>query len=219
MYGDNPIRPPRIGDGMRLDIQSIFATLQGEGIYAGVPAIFIRLGGCNLNCSFCDTEFESFSELGLEQIIAKVGELAGDIYKLVVITGGEPLRQPIEKLCELLVTSGFKVQIETNGTLYRELPQQVEIICSPKSSSQGYFEIRSDLLSRINAFKFLISADLPGYRDVPDVGQGGDIPIYLQPIDQYDKEKNRANNELAIELVKKYGYRLSVQIHKIVGID
>jgi organic radical activating enzyme len=139
MHGKNPIRPPQSGDGRRIDVQHIFSTIQGEGPYAGVPAVFIRLGGCNLACEFCDTEFESFREMGMEDIVERVGELSSSCVKaqdlrlstlaldpavkpqddknikLIVITGGEPLRQPIAPLCEALIAKGHKVQISRFG--------------------------------------------------------------------------------------------------------
>ncbi|CAN0594227.1 unnamed protein product, partial [Ectocarpus sp. 12 AP-2014] len=59
MFGDNPIRPPEKGDGLHLMVKQIFKTLQGEGPHVGTPSIFVRLGGCNLACDFCDTEFEN----------------------------------------------------------------------------------------------------------------------------------------------------------------
>ena len=218
MYGNNPIRPPEKGDGKTLEVVNIFATLQGEGIYAGHPAIFIRLGGCNLACSFCDTEFETFKTMTIAKIIAQVETLKAK-QKLIVITGGEPLRQPIEKLCKNLIKLGFKVQIETNGTLYRELPKQVEIICSPKNTGKGYFPIRVDLLERINAFKFIISAHQPNYASVAEVGQTDKIPVFVQPMDEKILEKNKANLQLAAKLAQENGYILSIQLHKIVGIE
>jgi len=218
MHGTNPIRSLKQGDGLTLDVQHIFATIQGEGPYAGMPAVFVRLGGCNLACTFCDTEFESFKAVELNKIVSKVNELASNA-PLVVLTGGEPLRQPIEKLCEELIECGFKVQIETNGTLYRELPPEVEIVCSPKNMGKGYFPLRSDMLARVNALKFIISANRKDYSDVADVGQGSDIPVYVQPMDEYDEAKNAANLKLAMELAQQKGYRLSLQIHKIIGVE
>lgn len=150
--------------------------------------------------------------------MTRVEEFAGATHRLIVITGGEPLRQPIEALCAALIERGFKVQIETNGTLYRELPQEVDIICSPKNTGVGYFPIRPDLLARINAFKFIISAQLKEYAQVGEVGQG-DTPVYVQPMDEQDDAKNAANLALAMELASRYGYRLSLQLHKIIGVE
>lgn len=220
MRGKNPKRPPVQGDGHTLDVQEIFATLQGEGPYVGWPAVFIRLGGCNLACEFCDTQFESFQSKTLEAIVTDAHMLAAPAHiKLVVITGGEPFRQPIALLCGALVESGFKVQIETNGTLYREISEEVDIVCSPKVANGSYHPVRSDLLKRANALKFLISAHMPEYADVPDVGQQMfGTPIYVQPMDEYDVAKNKANRALALNLAKQHGYRLSLQMHKILEI-
>ena len=214
MFGKNPIRRPVNGDGTRLEIVSIFPTIQGEGPYAGWPAIFIRLGGCNLTCDFCDTEFENFEGIGIDEILKQVNELR-NTQKLVVITGGEPFRQPIALLCEKLLALGFKVQIETNGTLFREIPAEVEIVCSPKNISK----IRPDLLERITAFKFIISASNPEYNHVPEVGQDKNSLIYIQPMDEYDANKNARNIEYTRDMALEYGYNLSLQLHKIIGVE
>ena len=208
MFGKNPIRKPDTGNGSKLQIVSIFPTIQGEGQYAGQPAIFIRLGGCNLACKFCDTEFEDFKEMNLDFILDKVDELKTN-QKIIVITGGEPLRQPIEKLCEELLNKGFKVQIETNGTLYRELPEEVEIICSPKTKT-------IDPRLNVTAFKFLISANDNEYKDIKF---SSDKPIYVQPMDEYDEDKNKANLELTKKVALKNGYNISLQLHKILGVE
>ncbi len=225
MRGKNPIRRPETGDGKTLSVQSVFPTLQGEGIYAGFPAVFIRLGGCNLACDFCDTEFESFAQESTDSLITRVKSLAVDVSgkrlrDLVVITGGEPLRQPIEYLCEALIEMGFKVQIETNGTLFRPLPKEVDIVCSPKNTGNGYHPIRADLMSRVDALKFIISATHPLYREVAEVGQATHhTPVYVQPMDEYDSAKNQANVAYATMLAMKNGYRLSLQTHKLLGIE
>ncbi len=219
MFGDNPIRPPVFGDSQTLAVQNIFPTIQGEGPYAGMPAVFIRLGGCNLACSFCDTEFESFSEMSLSQIIDDVLLKKGNS-ELIVITGGEPLRQPIEMLAEKLLDLGLKVQVETNGTLYRKLPKKVDIICSPKAGKNGYYPIRPDLLKSISALKFIISKHIAEYNSVPDLAlEGHKIPIFVQPMDEQDEAKNLANRNYAMDLAIKNGYRLSIQLHKILDIE
>jgi len=225
MMGNNPIRKPTQSDGQTLEVKHIFPTLQGECIYAGWPAVFVRLGGCNLACKFCDTEFEDYAAMGLAALIARVESLACDargkrVRQLVVITGGEPLRQNIAPLCEALIASGFIVQIETNGTLWRELPEAVKIVCSPKSTGGAYHPIREDLLPRISAFKFLLSAGDAAYSSVAEVGQSRyKTPVYVQPMDEYDAAKNLANRKLAVALAEEKGYVLSLQIHKILGIE
>lgn len=241
MFGKNKILKAENHDGLSLDVVEIFPTLQGEGPYSGHPSVFIRLGGCNLACKFCDTEFDSFKKLSLKKILSEVKKFAAQgKSKLVVITGGEPLRQPIERLCEELVKLNFLVQIETNGTIFRDLPKEIKIICSPKISictphrganasarspiNRGepvgkYHAIRPDLLSRINAFKFIISKSRKNYRDIAEVGQKKfNIPVYVQPMDEYDDAKNQDNLRRCMHLCQKRGYFLSLQIHKILGI-
>ncbi len=223
MFGKNPKRPPVNSDGRTLDVQEIFATIQGEGPNTGTPSVFLRLGGCNLACEFCDTEFESFAGHACDDVINEVKRLALNsvgkkVVELVVITGGEPFRQNIEYLCEKLIAEGFKVQIETNGTLYRPVAKEVEIICSPKNTN-GYAIIREDLLERVNAFKFIISAHDDKYKTVAEVGQSKfNTPVYIQPMDEYNEIKNKENLELVKKLAMDNGYRISLQTHKIIGV-
>ncbi|MCC8483082.1 MAG: 7-carboxy-7-deazaguanine synthase QueE [Rickettsia endosymbiont of Labidopullus appendiculatus] len=224
MFGQNPKRAAIFNEGTSLEIKSIFKTIQGEGPFVGMPAVFIRLGGCNLACNFCDTDFEDFNILTINNIIEEVQRFTINI-KLVVITGGEPFRQPIELLCHKLIDLDYIVQIETNGTLYREIPDKVHIVCSPKvtkngATKNGYSLLRNDLLSRINAIKFLVAKNIPEYSNIPEVGQSKyNIPVFIQPMDQNNPLLNKENERLAIDLTIKYGYRLSLQTHKILGIE
>lgn len=224
MFGDNPQRKPLKGDGSVLEVKEFFDTIQGEGMNSGVPAVFLRLGGCNLACKFCDTDFEEFESMKLEDIISEIEKLSlnskGERTKnLVVITGGEPLRQPIEKLCSELLNRGFKVQLESNGTLFRELDERVEIVVCPKNVTGEYALVREDLLPRINSFKILISKSIEKYSYVPEIGQSKyNTPIFIQPIDQYDEAKNLENYHLAVDIAKENGYRLSVQLQKTAKI-
>ncbi len=225
MFGKNKILKIEQHAGDFLDVQEIFPTLQGEGPFVGQGAIFIRLGGCNLKCNFCDTEFDSFKNFSLTEILQKVVELAKNsqqkiVRKLVVITGGEPMRQPIEKLCKELILLNFLVQIETNGTIFRELSPQVKIICSPKISNHKYHILRPDILSKIDALKFIISASNEDYSGVGEVGQSGrqDIAIYVQPMDEYNEIKNKENLQKCLDLCEENGYFLSLQTHKVIGL-
>ena len=221
MFGNNTILGLESGDGHVLRVNSIFLTIQGEGEFTGIPSIFIRLSGCNLACKFCDTEFDTFEEMHLNTILDTVLALNfGKNVKVVTITGGEPFRHPLEKLCQSLLECGFQPQIETNGTLFRDVPEQVSIVCSPKPTKNGYRQIRPDLVKRITSFKFLISKFHEYYDSVPEVGQSiYNTKVFIQPIDEYDNDKNVQNIRYAIEVAQKYGYRLSIQIHKILGIE
>lgn len=224
MRGDNPIRMPEQGDGTVLHVHSVFPTLQGEGPHAGAPAVFVRLGGCNLACGFCDTEFENFTPLSLFELLKNIDELSRDAEKfrirhLVVLTGGEPLRQNIAPLAEALLEQGFTVQVETNGTLYRDLPEAVQIVCSPKNTGRGYVPIRPDLLKHTIALKFLISAYDPLYAEVGEVGQSEyHVPVYVQPMDEFSAHKNAKNLARATQMAHARGFHLSLQQHKILGI-
>jgi 7-carboxy-7-deazaguanine synthase len=220
MLGKNKILKSENHDGNYLDVQDIFFTLQGEGPNVGMPAIFIRLGGCNLACEFCDTEFESYNRLTLIEILDKIKDILQKKPKtpLVVITGGEPMRQPIAKLCQKLQDLNLLVQIETNGTIFRDLPKDVQIICSPKINNKKYYPIRPDLLPRITAFKFIIEKD-GIYNKVCEIGQSQyNIPVYIQPLDGGNLLKNKENLQFAIKLCLENGYLLSLQTHKIIGL-
>lgn len=137
VYVDNNInidKPINIGGNTfsntlsTLDIQNIFRTVQGEGPFSGQPAIFIRLAGCNLQCPACDTDYTSQRVLmTIQNIVDCVNDLiTGHAIKLIVITGGEPLRQDISQLCSMLYQANYTVQIETNGTF--GLPKNLQIL-------------------------------------------------------------------------------------------
>lgn len=221
MFGKNKILKAENHSGDHLEIVEIFPTLQGEGPYVGYPSVFVRLGGCNLACAFCDTQFDEFKTIAVDDVMGQVMKLAQNergerVRNLVVITGGEPLRQPIEKLCQRLLDAGFLVQIETNGTLFRDLPKEVKIICSPKMSNGKYHKVRDDLLQRVNALKFIVSKQHQDYHVVPD--WSCDIVTYVQPMDEYDAVKNQENISYALKLAQEKGYVLSLQMHKILRI-
>jgi 7-carboxy-7-deazaguanine synthase len=101
---------------MSLMINEIFYSIQGESLYAGCPCIFIRLTGCNLRCTYCDTRYayESGNPMALEEIAA---ELLKFPCRLVEITGGEPLlQQETPQLVYFLLEKGYRVLMETNGS-------------------------------------------------------------------------------------------------------
>src|SRR5690349_18889973 len=116
-----------------MKIAEIFYSIQGEGMLAGVPSVFIRTSGCNLRCVWCDTPYTSWNPEGREMML---GEILGDVRKRwpshVVITGGEPmLLDPVTDLTSRLKEMNLHVTIETAGTVYRKLTCDLMSI-SPK---------------------------------------------------------------------------------------
>jgi organic radical activating enzyme len=222
-----------------LEVHSIFYTIQGEGPFAGQPAVFVRLAGCNLQCPGCDTDYTSERELmGAADVASKIHMLLrarvlpGAGRALVVITGGEPFRQDIPKLVSLLLHKGYRVQIETNGTLFRPSSvwehSAVTIVCSPKAG-----KLSKDLVKHIDAFKYVMRAGsvdpddgLPtlalDHSAAPRVVRppaGSTVPVYLQPMDRGDELLNRENLHACIASCMKFGYTLQVQIHKIINME
>lgn len=229
----------------RLHVNSIFYTIQGEGPFAGRTSVFVRLAGCNLQCPMCDTEYTKRTLLTNDDILHRVrtafygGTLSPSnrqtLYRpkpLVVITGGEPLRQPLEKLVCLLLAEGFAVQIETNGTLYRELPfahSDLTIVCSPKTG-----KVNGKLMEHITAFKYVARASelLNSADGLPlkalDHSNGGCLgrpaegwegAVYLQPADEKDEAVNARNLQAVVDSCLLHGYRLCLQMHKYCNVE
>jgi 7-carboxy-7-deazaguanine synthase len=214
MFGENKVTKQDLSSPNMLRVKEIFATIQGEGHRAGQPAVFIRLGGCNLRCAFCDTEFESgLQRLPVQEILAQVLE---EGIHFVVITGGEPMLQDISTLCKTLLDAGCVVQVETAGTVWVPgLPAGVEIVCSPKSK-----KINNDLAQHVTSWKYIVKdGELDERHHLPkDIYRPISGNIYLQPMDEQDEEKNKRNLQAAITSCMKHGYRLSIQQHKIIGL-
>lgn len=241
MYGNNPIRSVE-HDPNKLAVQEVFYTLQGEGPQSGRPAVFIRLAGCNLACFFCDTEFESNINAihSAEEVVTRVTEAARHPWQreLVVLTGGEPLRQNCFALLRLLQKAGVElVQIETAGTLWQDWLQYfidtgfVQLVCSPKTP-----KVHPKIAENCEHWKYIVAynnADsddgLPCFGMQPNtlgtkqkVFRAGDrhkssTTIWVSPLDM-GPEQCKRNQNFAAELCLRYGYRLSLQTHKLVGL-
>lgn len=225
--------PRAVGDGQSLELHSIFYTVQGEGIFSGCPALFIRLAGCNLRCPGCDTEYtQGRLALPTDSIVERaVGLLPANLRTpLVVITGGEPFRQNINQLISGLLSAirGLTVQIETNGT-YSPLPgcpSEAIVICSPKAG-----KVADGLIRHVKAYKYVLDSryvslidglptDILGNECLkparPPLGFKG--PIYLSPLDSGRLLDNDYNIQAAAKSCMGYGYILNLQIHKLVGL-
>lgn len=139
---------------MTYTVKEIFLTVQGEGAYTGVLAVFVRFAGCNLwsgreedrakaICNFCDTDFVGGKKYELLELVHEIVKTA-DKAKLVVLTGGEPGLQVDTGFVRALKEKGFYVAIETNGTV--ELPSNIDwIVMSPKAGTKIVLEKVNEL--------------------------------------------------------------------------
>ena len=152
-------------------ITEIFKSIQGEGTRAGLPCIFVRLTGCNLRCTWCDTAyaFHGGKKMTVEEVAARVNELAGrrvnerTTVPLVELTGGEPLLQEeIYPLAEKLLAAGYVVMIETSGERFigklpKEVIKIVDVKC-PDSGEPDTFEMRNlEELTPNDEVKFVLA--------------------------------------------------------------
>lgn len=218
-------------------INELFETLQGEGAFTGQPAIFIRLQGCPVGCSWCDTkhtwavnlESEVTTDVVLNKsvetdewvnlecnAILKVIENKQYRAKHIVITGGEPCMFDLTPLCELFEKHGYSTQIETSGTYEILASDKCWVTVSPKINMRGGYKVLSSALNRANEIKHPVGTqkDVDELKELLAEHNIIDTPIYLQPISQ----KERAT-QLAIETCIANDWRLSVQVHKYIGIE
>ncbi len=235
MFGKNVITKADY-QPVDLQVEEIFYTLQGEGPFAGRPAVFVRLAGCPLRCQWCDTQFDtglSKPRMSVDDIMREVQRHAAAIATLVVITGGEPLRQNITPLMYDLAEVGFTIQIETAGVVvppgFLEVVEDIGavVVCSPKTS-----KVHPYIAESVTHWKYVVGAD--------DMSESDGLPfknpqamhvdskvfrpykeavqIWVSPRDDHDAEKNAANVQAAVGTCLRYGYRLSLQVHKLVNL-
>ena len=178
-----------------LFVTSIFYTCQGEGPFAGMPAVFVRLAKCQLTCNFCDTFFDDGDWMTFDEIEAKMHETICNYWIkqgkgvpqwafrasgsdhpgiVLVMTGGEPLLQ--DNISQFMAEQlgNFKaVQVESNGIPDTEVPYGVTLVCSPKCSEKNgvavkYFSPSKTILDRADCLKFVMSANADSpYNTVP----------------------------------------------------
>ena len=209
---------------MSYAVKEAFLTLQGEGVQAGSRAVFLRFAGCNLwsgreqdraaaQCNFCDTDFVGTDGPGggkfadADSLASHVESLweGGRDRRLVVITGGEPMLQLDVPLIDALHSRGFRVAVESNGTL--SATPGIDWLCiSPKAGTE-VVQRSGNELKLVWPQMGIDPADLEGW----DFGH-----FLVQPMDCADV---RGSHDAAIALVmQRPKWRLSLQAHKVVGL-
>ena len=222
---------------VKYKINELFETIQGEGAFTGQPSIFIRLQGCPVACSWCDTkhtwdinledevntsamltkkeESQTWSALSVTDVLAVIAA-QGYQAKHIVITGGEPAMVDLLPLCEALEQKGLSCQLETSGTFELKVSEKCWVTVSPKVNMKGGYKILNSAMLRANEIKHPVATE----QHVDDLKallvehKITDTQVYLQPISQ----KDRATT-LAIKTCIENNWRLSVQVHKYLGIE
>ena len=193
-------------------IVEIFHSVQGEGFHAGMPHVFVRFGNCNLRCSWCDTDFLTYKEMHVDDVVQEVLSYGCD---RVIFTGGEPALQDLATIGGRLKDAGCTLSIETNGTV--EVDPIIDWICvSPKDQVYPDVAIRQ---RRGDELKVVyVGQDLGMYTGLRD----GFTHHFLQPcyLEEASVEEN-GRAFAAVESVVKQstGWRLSLQTHKWMGVD
>ncbi|MCK9444570.1 MAG: putative 7-carboxy-7-deazaguanine synthase QueE [Tissierellaceae bacterium] len=203
-------------------VNEIFTSIEGEGIRMGYPVTFIRLYGCNLNCSYCDTRYSCEGQDGTEMSVSEVIEKAKEAgVKRITLTGGEPLiHKNAEELVDGLVNEGFEVNIETNGSvdIYPYIKENVIITMDYKSISSGMADKMNHknlkYLRNQDVLKFVVEdkKDLDDMKRIIETYSPSCI-IFVSPVfgkielpDMVDYIKDNELNEC----------RIQVQLHKII---
>lgn len=213
---------------MTYSVKEIYLTVQGEGVQTGMPAVFLRFAGCNLwsglerdrakaVCRFCDTDFVGIDGLGGGKFrtadeLAKtaIGHWPGGGQPWVICTGGEPLLQLDAKLINALHDAGFKVAVETNGTI--KAPENIDWICvSPKADTE-----------LIQTSGHELKLVFPQTENKPENFDHLAFEYFsLQPRDDsyMGDTKKTAHMKAAFEYcIRNPKWRLSVQTHKWLGV-
>lgn len=209
-----------------LIVNEIFGSIDGEGIRTGELATFIRLAGCNLRCSYCDTSYALQMTQGNKMTIDEIVERANEIgYRNITLTGGEPLLQKNSlKLIEALIENGFLVNIETNGSMDITplLDKNVIITLDYKTLASGVNDkmllSNLDKLRAIDVLKFV--CDRNDFEDIKRVLKEHEIKSYvyfspifkaIQPYELVDFLKELHNEGFNTNKV-----RVQVQLHKVI---
>lgn len=211
-------------DGL-FHVTEIFDSIDGEGKRTGYMAVFLRLAGCNLRCSYCDTAYSLTLEDTAEALTEKevLSRIRAYPWKRVTMTGGEPMLHPLHHLCEVLGEEGYDINIETNGAvpLWRERPEGVFYTMDFKCSGSGmksYMNLDNfKLLTGKDVLKFVVSSeeDLHEMKEIVNhhFSSAHHPEFFVSPV------WGRIEPAELVEYVRKnrlQDVRVQVQLHKII---
>lgn len=203
---------------IKLPIHETFqSTVQGEGYWTGSLVDFIRLSGCPVRCPWCDTGYAD-GGANLPRVERAISELLAELKSpRVVISGGEPfIHKHLPELVQALFTAGKQVNIETSGSFWQEVSPDAWITLSPKEHINPKYPVISQFWSRANEVKIVIETgrEIDFYQEY--LSAHPKLCVYLQP------EWNSLSKSLPLILQllqQKSDYKLSLQIHKYIGVQ
>lgn len=198
--------------GRKLPLVEDFYTIQGEGFHSGKPAYFIRIGGCDVGCRWCDAKFtwnaRNFAPVGIDEIVARAAALPA---RAIVITGGEPTLYPLGPLTAALKANGLEIFIETSGV--NPLSGTIDWVClSPKRQQPPL----DSVLLRADELKVIIeSPDEIEWAEQNAARVSPTCKLYLQP----EWSRYAEIIPTLVEYAKEHPrWNISVQSHKFMHI-
>lgn len=218
-------------------VSQVYGCLQGEGAQTGVAMVMLRLQGCDVGCPWCDTKFtwkldakqrvstveeaagqnEHYVELGAEDIAVYLRQYYGS-FNWILVSGGEPARHDLKELVSALHLARYKVSIETSGTETGHVGAGFDwVTVSPKIGMPGGKLIQSAAVAEADEIKYVIGKvdDLEKLdRFLAIYTRKPACQIALQPVSLSPKA-----TKLCIDTCMERGWRLSIQMHKLIGIE
>jgi len=191
---------------MTLKVKEIFYSLQGEGGRQGAASIFIRLSGCNLKCDFCDTDFSEGKIMSLEQILSQIKHFP---CQWIVWTGGEPTLQLTDDCLLFFKRAGFHQAIESNGSSSLSALLDYTVV-SPKN-------IMNCANPQVDEIRLPVRENdsIPPIESLPQAEH-----YFLSPVFTKNHAETNANIDYCIKFIKQNPqWRLSLQMHKLIGIE
>ena len=194
---------------MNLKVKETFYSLQGEGGRQGAASIFIRLSGCNLKCDFCDTDFSGGEDMSWEAILFLIEQYP---CRWIVWTGGEPSLQLTDACLLFFKQAGYSQAVESNG--YNRLSELLDYtVVSPK----GQKDYARKINPRVNEIRLPVQENdcIPPLESLPKAEY-----YFLSPIFTENQAETKANIDYCVKQVLQCPeWRLSLQVHKWIGID
>lgn len=202
----------------KLKVNEIFYSIQGEGLYIGQPQAFVRLTGCNMRCTWCDTKyaFDEGKYLTVDQILMQLKKFETSV---VCLTGGEPLvqKETVRELIKQLKNNNYEIHLETNGSTYdKEIFDDVDFISidakPPSSGEKSDMSVLMKAVRKKHQIKIVVKTNDDIRFSGKIIKKFPDSPIIIQP------EGGRILKDVKSFKNLNSNIRILPQLHKILGV-